>query len=52
MFTQDRGKVKRKSDGRVAIYAGSGVTTWGMQGDLELKKIRSERWLLHDLACR
>ncbi|OXS60524.1 ABC transporter substrate-binding protein [Cohnella sp. CIP 111063] len=39
MFTQDRGKVQEKIlTGRVAIYAGSGVTTWGMQGDMELKK--------------
>ncbi|MFC4600715.1 extracellular solute-binding protein [Cohnella hongkongensis] len=39
MFTQDRGKVQEKIlTGRVAVYAGSGVTTWGMQGDIELKK--------------
>jgi len=39
MFTQDNGKIQEKVlAGRVAVYAGSGVTTYGMQGHNELTK--------------
>ncbi|WP_256760541.1 ABC transporter substrate-binding protein [Cohnella sp. WQ 127256] len=39
MFTQDRGKVLEKLiAGRVAVYAGSGVTTYASQGHYELIK--------------